>query len=51
MFREYLVTPTLHERAVQWLVCKDRYFLESQPGNYQQCVSQIDGAMQWQKKM
>lgn len=51
MFQEYLVTPTLHGRAVQLRVCKDRCFLESQPGNYQQCVSQIDVAMRWQTRM
>lgn len=51
MFREYLVTPILHGRAVRWLVCKDRCFLESQLGNYQQCVSQIDVVMRWQKRM
>lgn len=51
MFQEYLVTPSPHERAVRWRVCKGRCCLESQLGNYQQCVSQIDVAMRWQKRM
>jgi len=51
MFQEYLETPSLHERAARWRECKDRCCLESQPGNYQQCVSQIDVAMRWQKRM
>ena len=51
MCRECLVIPSLHVREVRRLVCKDRCCLESQLGNYQQCVSQIDVAMRWQKRM
>jgi len=51
MFQEYLVTPSLHVGAVEWLACKDRCCLESQPGNYQQCVSQTGVTRRWQKRM